>query len=39
VRNPKVFLHRDNIDLFNRRVIFNRRKLESHSKGSVAIVP
>jgi Phage integrase family len=31
-------LHRDNVDLFNRRVTYNRQKLESIGQGSVAIV-
>ena len=31
-------LHRDNIDLFNRRITYNRKKLESIGQGSVAIV-
>jgi hypothetical protein len=31
-------LHRDNIDLFNKRLTFNRRKLERRSLGEVAIV-
>jgi hypothetical protein len=30
--------HSDNIDRVNRRVVFNGRKLENRSKGSVAIV-
>jgi len=31
-------LHRDNIDLFNRRLTYSRKKLESIGQGSVAIV-
>jgi hypothetical protein len=31
-------LHRDNVDLFNRRITYNRQKLESIGQGSVAIV-
>ncbi len=31
-------LHRDHIDLHNRRLLFNRQKLESIGQGSVAIV-
>ncbi|HUB68042.1 MAG TPA: tyrosine-type recombinase/integrase [Candidatus Methylacidiphilales bacterium] len=31
-------LHRDNVDLINRRLTFNRRKLEHRSMGNVAIV-
>jgi hypothetical protein len=31
-------LHRDNIDPFNQRLTFNRRKLERRSMGEVAIV-
>jgi integrase len=31
-------LHRDNVDLFNRRITYNRKKLESIGQGSVAIV-
>ena len=31
-------LHRDSINLFTRRLIFNRRKLERRSMGEVAIV-
>jgi hypothetical protein len=31
-------LQRDNVDLFNRRITYNRQKLESIGQGSVAIV-
>jgi hypothetical protein len=31
-------LHRDNVDLFNRRITYSRQKLESIGQGSVAIV-
>jgi len=31
-------LHRNNVDLFNRRITYNRQKLESIGQGSVAIV-
>jgi integrase len=31
-------LHRENVDLFNRRINYSRQKLESIGQGSVAIV-